>query len=75
MLVIQGSFTTPPTGIPAGTVILPAENCVWGTPAWNDTTKKYSIGAASFVQGTTATTINNAKLGFINKSGSFNAIA
>lgn len=75
MLAIQGSFTTPPTGIPAGTVVIPAENCVWSNPVWNDTEKKYVLSTAVYVQGSTSTSINSPKLGFINKSGIFNEIA
>ncbi len=77
MLVIKGQFnTTGPTGFTLDTdYIIPAETCSWLPATWNDTNKKYSISGALYVQGTASFAIVGAKLGFINKSGSFNEIA
>lgn len=80
MLVIKGQFTVATGGGPTGfTVdadyILPAENCAWLAPTWDDTAKKYSIGEARYNFNGTAYEIAGAELGFLNKSGSFSAIA
>lgn len=80
MLAIKGQFTTGTGGGPTGFTldtdyILPAENCAWINPTWDETAKKYTISGAQYILGGTAYDVASAKLGFINKSGSFNAIA